>query len=95
MVLFINNNIKIECVEARSLLIFASNSRSKQNKKNTEPPFVDMSTKVQQKILNAMVVGARQSFQFSRQKTWFLESNRVLSKFLHEVSHYLIRIIKS
>ena len=28
-----------------------------------------------------MVVGARQSFQFFRQITWFLENNRALSKF--------------
>ena len=27
-----------------------------------------------------MVVGARQSFQFFRQITWFLENNRALSK---------------
>ena len=26
----------------------------------------------EQKILNSIVVGARQSFQFFRQKTWFL-----------------------
>ena len=44
------------------------------------------------KILNSMVVGARQSFQFSRQKTWFLENNRALSKFLYGVLHYLISI---
>ena len=37
-----------------------------------------------------MVVGARESFQFFRQKTWFLENNRALSKFLYEVWHYLI-----
>ena len=28
-----------------------------------------------------MVVIARQSFQFFRQKTWFLGNNRALSKF--------------
>ena len=27
-----------------------------------------------------MVVGVRRSFQFLRQKTWFLENNRALSK---------------
>ena len=27
------------------------------------------------KVLNSMVVGARQSFQFFRQKTWFLGIN--------------------
>ena len=41
-----------------------------------------------------MVVGARQNFQFFKQKTWFLENNRASSKFLDEVSHYLISIIK-
>ena len=41
-----------------------------------------------------MVVGARQSFQFFRQKIWLLE-NRALPKFLYGVSHYLISIIKS
>ena len=30
------------------------------------------------KILNSMVVGAGQSFQFFRQKTWFLGNNRAL-----------------
>ena len=30
-----------------------------------------------------MVAGARQSFQIFRQNTWFLENNRVLSKFLY------------
>ena len=39
------------------------------------------------KILNSMVVGARQSFQFFGQKAWFLENNRALSKFLYGVSH--------
>ena len=28
------------------------------------------------KILNSVVVGARQSFQFFRQKTWYLGNNR-------------------
>ena len=31
------------------------------------------------KILNSMVVGAPQSFQFFRQKTWFLGNNKGLS----------------
>ena len=42
-----------------------------------------------------MVVGARQSFQFFRQKTWFLENNRALSKSLYGVLPCLISIIKS
>ena len=37
-----------------------------------------------------MVVGAHQSFQFLRQKIWFLEKNRFLSKFLYGILHYLI-----
>ena len=49
----------------------------------------------QQKILNSMAVGACQSFQFFIQKTWFLESNKGLSKFLYEVSDDLISNINS
>ena len=41
-----------------------------------------------------MVIGARQSFQFFRQNTGFLENNRALSKFLYEILHYLISVIK-
>ena len=37
-----------------------------------------------------MVVGARQSFQFFRKN----KNNRALSKFLYEILHYLISIIK-
>ena len=67
MLLFINKNIKKECVETRSFFIFGNNSSSKQNKKNTEHSFVDIGkwetcAKFQQKILNHMVAGARQSF---------------------------------
>ena len=32
-----------------------------------------------------MVVGVRQSFQFFRQKTWFLENSRALSKILYRI----------
>ena len=42
-----------------------------------------------------MVVGVPQSFQFFRQKTWSLENNRALTKFLYGFSHFLISIIKS
>ena len=52
-----------------------------------------MRAKFQQKILNSMVVGARQKFPYFRQTTWFLE-NRALSKILFEILHYLISIIK-
>ena len=58
--------------------IFINNTRSRQNEKNPEHPFVDIvkyktCAKFQQKILNSMVVGAPQSFQFFRQKPGFLE----------------------
>ena len=65
--------------------MFINNSRSKQNK-NPEQPFADIGkeetcAKFQQKILSSLVVGARQSFQFSWQTTYFLGNNRALSKF--------------
>ena len=41
-----------------------------------------------------MLVGARQSFQIFRQKTWFLENKRALPKFLYGILHYLPSIIK-
>ena len=37
-----------------------------------------MCAKFQQKIMNTMIVGARQSFQFFRQKTCFFWNNRGL-----------------
>ena len=54
-----------------------------------------MCAKFQQKLLNSVVVGARQSFQIFRQNTWFLENKRVLSKSLYGTLHYLISISKS
>ena len=59
-------------------LHFYNNSRSKQNKKNPKLPFEDIikyktCSKFQQKTSNFMEVGARQSFQFFRQKPGFLE----------------------
>ena len=47
--------------------------------------------KFQPKIVNFMVVGARQGFQSFRQKAWFPGNNRALSKFLYGVLHYLTR----
>ena len=80
-------------------LILADNSSFKQNEKNPTHPFVDIGkygtcAKFQQKLLKSLVVGARQSFQFFRQNTWFLENNRALFKFLCGISHYLISITK-
>ena len=73
-------------------MTFANNSRSKQNEKNLEHPIVgigkkETQDKFQQRILNSMVVGARQNFDIFRQKTWFLKNNRALSKFLYEILH--------
>ena len=58
--------------------IFITNSRSKLNKINSEHSFIifvkqETYAKFQQNILNFIVVRARQSFQFFRQITWFLE----------------------
>ena len=39
-----------------------------------------------------MVFGARKSFQFFRQNTWFLENNSAVPKFLYRILHYLINI---
>ena len=80
-------------------LIFTNNARSKQNKKNPTHAFVDIgktetSTKFQQKTLNCTVVGARQSFQFFKQITWFLGNKRALPKFKYWILHHLISIIK-
>ena len=41
-----------------------------------------------------MVVEARLSFQFFRQKTWFLGNNRGLSKFWYQILHNLISTTK-
>ena len=48
----------------------------------------------QQNWSYSKVVGGRQSFQFFRQNTWLLGNNRVLSKYLYEILHYLICITK-
>ena len=77
----------------------ANNSRSKQNKKNPKHYFVDIGkqencVKFQQKSLNSMAVGARQSSQCFRQNTWFLKNNRALSKLFNKILHYLIGITK-
>ena len=67
--------------------IFIKNSRSKQDKENFEQAFVDIvkqktCAKFQQKILNFVVVGDRQSFQFFRQIAWFLGAS---SKFRYRI----------
>ena len=66
-----NKNVKktgfCECVETSFFLIFENNSIFKQINKNSAHPFVDIvkqetCAKFQQKVLNPMVVGARQGF---------------------------------
>ena len=42
-----------------------------------------------------MVVGARQSFQFFRQKTWFLENNRGRPYLKYRTLHNLISTTQS
>ena len=79
--------------------MFANNSRSKQNEKDSAHAFVDIDkwetyAKFQQNILNCSVVGARQSFQILRQTTRFLENNSDLSKCLYGILHYSFSIIK-
>ena len=46
------------------------------------------------KILNCGVVGARQSFQFFRQITWFLGNKGALPKFKYWILHHVNSIIK-
>ena len=67
-------------------LIFANNSRSKENKKNPEHPFVDIGkletyAKFQQKKLNSMVVGAHQILKFSDKKPGFSKTIELCLKF--------------
>ena len=66
--------------------IFANGSRSKQNKKNPEHPFVNISQwelcgKFLQKILNSAVVGARQRFQFFIKKPGFSKTIKLCLNF--------------
>ena len=80
-------------------LILANKSRHIQNKTNPEHLFLDIGkyetcAKFQLNLLNSMVVGALQSFQFFRQNTQFLENSTVLAKFLYWILHYVIAIAK-
>ena len=83
----LKKNVKNKCVETRSFFIFASNTRSKQIKKNPKHPFVDigkweMCAKFQQKILNSIVVEATQSFLFfSYKKPGFLKIKELCLNF--------------
>ena len=78
---------------------FINNSGYKQNKKNPAHTFLDGTkqktcAKFQQKILNSVVVGDRQSFLFFRQKTWLLGNNRNLPKFRYRFLDKLISTTK-
>ena len=53
-----------------------------------------MCAKFQEEILNFVVVGAGQRFQFLRQIAWFLGNNRVLSKFRYPILYNMISITK-
>ena len=76
-----------------------NNSRSKQNNKILNTLFLEIGkletrAKFQQKILNTMVVGTCQSFQFFRRNAWFLGNSRDLFKVFCQILHQLISIIK-
>ena len=49
-----------------------------------------MFPKLQQKMLNSMVVGDSQSSQFFRQIIGFLKNNKVLSKFKDQTLRYFM-----
>ena len=71
------------------------NSRSKQKiKKNPTYSFANTGN-FEQKILNFMAVGARQSFQFFRKIPWFLGKKGTSFKFECWILHHLISNIKS
>ena len=73
-------------------IIFINSSRSKQHKKT---PNILLQTllsrkRVQisaKKLSNSMLDGARRSFQFFREITWFLRNNRALPKFRYQILH--------
>ena len=93
------NLVFCEYAETRFSLISQITQVLNKIKEIPEHPFVDIGKqktciKFQQKLLNFMVVEVRQSFQFFRQKTWFLENDTALSKFCYGILHYLISITK-
>ena len=77
---------------------FINNSRSKQNKRIPHTLFRHYQQKTcakfQQKILNFVVVGAPESFQFFRQKACFLGNRRGFSLFRQRILHNLISTTK-
>ena len=73
-------NVKNECVEIRFFLFLQITQDLSKIIKKSWTDFC-RHCEVSAKILNSMVVGACHSFQFFRQKTWFLENNRVCLNF--------------
>ena len=78
------NLVSVSMWKPGLFLILANNSRSKEKKKLPKVSIskYETSAKFEQKLLNTMVVGDRQSVEFFRQNTWFLINNRALSIFL-------------
>ena len=72
-----------KCVETRSFWFWQiTQDLNKIWKK------VENVSKISAKILNSMLVGARQFFHFFRQNAWFSQNTRALSKFLPGIWHY-------
>ena len=74
----------------QSISITRDLSKIKKNKKIPNTFLQTLLSAMQnfrKKILNSMVVGARQSFQFFRQVIWFLGNYRTLSKFKYWILH--------
>ena len=93
------NLVSVSVQKPGIFFILAKYSSSKQHKKNSTYPFVEICeqgtcAKFQQTLLKSKVCGACQSFQFFRQNSWFRENNRALSKFLYGILYYLISITK-
>ena len=75
--------IKKDLVSTPSFYTLVKITDYLNKKKNPAQPFVYITkyktcAKFEQKILTSMVLGARQSFQFFRQKTWLFGNNRGL-----------------
>ena len=75
--------IKKDLVSTHSFFTLSLITQDLNKIKKTHTPFcrhyyVENVCKVSAKILKSMVAGGRQSFQFFRQKTWFLGKNRAL-----------------
>ena len=81
--------IKKDLVSTHSFFIFLLITQDLNKIKK-----VRIFAKFPQKILNFVVVGARQIFQVFRQIAWFLGNNRAFSKFRYRILYNLICITK-